>query len=297
MKFISLFSGIGGMDVALERAGMTCQRQVEIDELCRSVLKKHWPHVTRANDVTKEKEESTDLVCGGFPCQDLSTSGKRTGLAGARSGLFFEFARIIAASSPTWILVENVAGLLSSNNGRDMGIVLSTLGQLGYGWAYRLLDSRYWNVPQKRRRVYIVGCHQDTVSAVKVLFDSETESGSHQESPQETRQMGHKETAPVVCIDGQNVREMNVCGPLITMDPVFKSCGYGVIVNGVTRRLTPTECLRLQGFSDDWLSSLSLTDSQKYHMIGNSVAVPVLEWIGKRMLHVYKKRRIERSLR
>jgi DNA (cytosine-5)-methyltransferase 1 len=101
--------------------------------------------------------DSVDLLCGGFPCQDLSVAGQRRGLAGARSGLFFEFARIIDAFRPRWVLVENVPGLLSSNGGRDFGIVVGTLADLGYGVGWRVLDSRFFGVPQRRRRVFIVG--------------------------------------------------------------------------------------------------------------------------------------------
>jgi DNA-cytosine methyltransferase len=99
----------------------------------------------------------TGLLCGGFPCQDLSVAGKRAGLAGDRSGLFFEFARIIESVRPGWLLIENVPGLLSSNGGRDFGVVLGTLADLGYGVAWRIVDSRFFGVPQRRRRVFIVG--------------------------------------------------------------------------------------------------------------------------------------------
>ena len=105
--------------------------------------------------------DALDLLCGGFPCQDLSVAGNRAGLNGARSGLFFEFARIIDALRPRHVLIENVPGLLSSNGGRDFGIVLGTLADLGYGMAWRVLDSRFFGVPQRRRRVFIVGADAD----------------------------------------------------------------------------------------------------------------------------------------
>ena len=99
-----------------------------------------------------------DLICGGFPCQDLSTAGRRAGLAGSRSGLWWEFHRIIGEIAPRWVLIENVPGLLSSNKGQDMAVVLQGLEELGYGWSYRILDSQHFGVPQRRRRVFIVGC-------------------------------------------------------------------------------------------------------------------------------------------
>jgi DNA (cytosine-5)-methyltransferase 1 len=163
--------------------------QAEVDEWCRRVLRWHWPDAEIYDDVRgvgkrsanlkpnlrgdrssadpsggKQSDKgrdgwppSVDLLCGGFPCQDLSVAGKRAGLAGERSGLFFEFARIADELRPTWLLVENVVGLLSSANGRDMGVVLSTLAEIGYGLSWRVVDARYFGVPQRRRRVFIVG--------------------------------------------------------------------------------------------------------------------------------------------
>ncbi len=288
MRFISLFSGIGGIDLAFERAGMSCQKQVEIDSHCQRVLKHHWPKIERTQDVTQEKGEKTDLVCGGFPCQDLSSNGKRAGLAGHRSGLFFEFARILEEATPLWFVVENVAGLLSSNEGRDMGTVLATLGDLGYGWAYRLLDSRSNGIPQARKRIYIVGRHKDTQSSVKVLFDEKENGGTCKTSPRKTSsQHGISSTQKIVCIDGQNLTvKEGYCGSLLTRDPIFHSCGFGVVIGNRIRSLTPIECLRLQGFPDSWLSLPGLTNSRKYHMLGNSVCVPTLEWIGRNIMRV-----------
>ena len=187
---LSLFSGIGGFDLGLERAGFRVVGQVEIDPFCQKVLAHHWPDVARYSDVRNvavvptehagrgeadgrrgpdsgsaggaARDEAAelprvDLVCGGFPCQDLSVAGKRAGLDGARSGLWFEFHRILSELRPTFCLIENVPGLLSSNQGRDFGIVLAGLGELwpAVGWA--ILDSQHFGVPQRRRRVYIVG--------------------------------------------------------------------------------------------------------------------------------------------
>lgn len=124
MTFGSLFSGIGGIDLGLERAGMTCAWQVEIDQNCQHVLRRHWPDADLHSDVTKVGKDglgTVDVICGGFPCQDLSVAGNRAGLAGERSGLFHQFMRIAGELSPTWILIENVPGLLSSNGGGGYG--------------------------------------------------------------------------------------------------------------------------------------------------------------------------------
>jgi DNA (cytosine-5)-methyltransferase 1 len=183
MNARSLFSGVGGLDLGLERAGLHVTSQCEKDPWRRRVLAAHWPGVPCAADVREVAEGSrpgrlravggnghgadaqparhdhidADLQCGGFPCQDLSIAGRRAGLNGDRSGLFFEFARIADELQPRWLLVENVPGLLSSADGRDFAVVLSTLVDLGYGVAWRTLDARYFGVPQRRRRVFIVG--------------------------------------------------------------------------------------------------------------------------------------------
>lgn len=176
MKFGSLFSGVGGFDLGFERAGMECAWQAERDKFALQVLNTHWPNVRKYEDVRDvgRNAEPVDLICGGFPCQDLSVAGKRAGLAGERSGLWFEFRRIIEELVPTWVVIENVPGLLSSNKGGDMAVLLGGLAQLGYGWAYRVLDSQYFGVAQRRRRVFIVGHIGDAASAAKVLFEPES---------------------------------------------------------------------------------------------------------------------------
>ena len=154
MKFGSLFSGVGGLDLGLERAGFECAWQAEKDKYCLKVLEEHFPDAERYDDVrsiTRETAEPVDLICGGFPCQDVSVAGKRNGLSGARSGLWFEFERIIREFKPKWVLIENVGGLLSSNSGEDFRTIIQTLDELGYGVAWRVLDSQYFGVPQRRK--------------------------------------------------------------------------------------------------------------------------------------------------
>lgn len=186
MKALSLFSGIGGFDLAMERAGIEVVGMCEIDKNAGTVLKEHFPNATLHTDVRnvgKEQYErgSIDVICGGFPCQDLSIAGKRAGLAGERSGLWFEFARIIDELEPRWVIIENVPGLLSSNKGADFAVILQWLAQRGYGVCWRVLDARYFGVPQRRRRVFIVGSF-GTGSSAEVLFESESLSRDPAES-------------------------------------------------------------------------------------------------------------------
>jgi DNA (cytosine-5)-methyltransferase 1 len=180
MKFGSLFSGVGGFDLGFERAGMECSWQCEIDKHATTVLEKQWSKVKRYADVReigKRNLEPIELICGGFPCQDLSVAGKRKGLAGERSGLWWGFARIIDELEPKWVVAENVPGLLSSNKGKDFAFILRWLVERGYGVSWRILDSQYFGVPQRRKRVFIVGSFRSGGSA-EVLFEQESLSGN-----------------------------------------------------------------------------------------------------------------------
>ena len=265
MTFGSLFAGIGGFDLGLERAGMTCLWQCEIDKYANQILKKHWPEVKKYEDIKQlTNPEPVDLICGGFPCQDLSLAGKRTGLAGERSGLFFELARIINEARPRWIILENVPGLLSSKGGEDMQTVCETLVEFGYSVAYRVLDSQNFGVAQRRRRMYIVGSLGNS-GCVKVLFEPESLSVDLSKGKRKK------------CADA------NTVGSLTARD--YKGIGSTIDDKIVTipkiRRLTPVECERLQGFPDGWTDCLS--DTQRYKTLGNAVTVNVIEWIGKRI--------------
>lgn len=174
ITFGSLFAGVGGADLGFERAGLECRWQVEIDPQCRRVLERHWPGVTRHEDVRecgKRNLERVDVICFGFPCQDLSVAGKREGLKGGRSGLYFEAMRIVRELQPAVIVAENVPGLLSSNGGRDFGAVLNEMVQCGardVGW--RILDARYFGVAQRRRRVFLVADFR-AQRAGEILFE------------------------------------------------------------------------------------------------------------------------------
>jgi DNA (cytosine-5)-methyltransferase 1 len=177
----SLFSGIGGFDLAFGRAGFDVEWSCEIEAFPRKALAKHWPDVPCYQDVREigaANVARVDVLVGGFPCQDLSVAGKRGGLDGARSGLFFEFMRIAGELQPEYVVIENVPGLLSSASGRDFAVVLDTLEKLGYGWAYRILDSQHFGVAQRRRRVFIVGCLGGQFErAASVLFEPEGGGG------------------------------------------------------------------------------------------------------------------------
>src|SRR5579875_1462760 len=183
---VSLFAGVGGFDLALERAGVRVTAAVEIDSGCRGVLARHFPHTTLFSDIRKVSGEQLraagfdpghGILTAGFPCQDISVAGRRAGLAGARSGLFWEIVRLAGEMRPRWLLVENTPGLLSSNRGRDMGTVVGALADLGYGVCWRVLDAQFFGVPQRRRRIFFAGCLGDRAAPVQVLLEPESGAG------------------------------------------------------------------------------------------------------------------------
>jgi DNA (cytosine-5)-methyltransferase 1 len=176
LRHASFFSGIGGFDLGFERAGIISAFQCEVKDYCRYVLQKHWPDVPKSEDICYVKATeipNADVWSAGFPCQDLSLArmGKRDGLRGAKSGLFFEVARLVGERSPRVLVLENVHGLLTSHGGRDFTVVLKTLDELGYGVAWRVFNSQHFGIPQSRRRVYIVGVYKDPECAAKILFE------------------------------------------------------------------------------------------------------------------------------
>lgn len=155
MRFGSLFAGIGGIDLGLERSGMACSWQVENNEYAQRVLAKHWPDVPRLGDIRDcgaHNLAPVDVIAGGFPCQDISYAGKGAGITGERSGLWFEYARIIRELRPRYIIVENVAALLD----RGMGDVLGTLASFGYDAEWECLPAIAVGAPHIRDRVFIV---------------------------------------------------------------------------------------------------------------------------------------------
>lgn len=163
MTFGSLFAGIGGFDLGFERAGMQCLWQVEKDDWCRSKLAKHWPDVKRYEDVCdvgKHNLRTVDVICGGFPCQDVSIAGKQAGIGeGTRSGLWSQFHRIISELRPRYAVLENVSNLLSGpkwKRGQWFGRILGDLAEIGYDAEWEVLPASAFGAPHERERAFIV---------------------------------------------------------------------------------------------------------------------------------------------
>jgi DNA (cytosine-5)-methyltransferase 1 len=307
-KVASFFSGIGGLDLGLERAGFEVVFQCEVNQFCREILQKHWPTVPINDDIRTLDESEVppaDVWAAGFPCQDLSLArmGPRSGLRGKQSGLFHDFMRLVRGRNPRAIILENVHGLLSSHGGRDFAIVLKALDELGYGVAWRVLNSKDFGVPQQRRRVYIIAIHRDARSAAEVLFEPERSGGHPATNGSDGSQspslfqtiIGDSSKGPLVksiahCIYAESARHTGTDW----------SRNYVWYPDGRVRRFTPNEVERVQGFPEDWTlppdaspAQADRIDSLRYHAVGNSVTPPVAAWVGHRMSAVLKAQDLE----
>jgi len=191
LKYGSVCSGVEAATVAWHDLGWKPQWFSEVDKFPSAVLEHHYPDVPNYGDMTKFKEwpknESIDLLVGGTPCQSFSVAGLRSGLKDPRGNLMLTYLSMAEQLKPKWLVWENVPGVLSSNRGRDFATFLTAMGKIGYGFAYRVLDAQYWGIPQRRRRVFVVGCIGDWRSAASVLFESESLSG-HPAPSREKRQ-------------------------------------------------------------------------------------------------------------
>lgn len=332
MTFLSLFAGVGGFDLGFELAGWECVGQVEIDEQCREVLTRHWPEVPKYEDVREldgRDFAGVDAITGGFPCQDLSVAGKRAGLAGERSGLWWEMHRIIGEARPRYVVWENVPGLLSADDGGAMGAVLHSLADIGYFGAWRVLDSQWFGVAQRRRRVFGVFAEGRAGGerAREVLLEPEgsgwtpaprggeregvantlaagaqSDRRGYRRSPEDTYvpdvvgqatsckwakgSSGSAGDEHHNLVFQQNQRdELRLMGGdgqqagALAADPGMKQQNF--VAGAGVRRLTPTECERLQGFPNGWTDECA--DTHRYRMMGNAVTVNVIYWLALRL--------------
>jgi len=179
MKYLSVCSGIEAASKAWEPIGWEPVAFSEIEPFPSAVLKHHWPKVQNLGDMTQHEQwnipsGTVDLLVGGTPCQSFSVAGLRQGLKDPRGNLMLTYLAIAERLKPRWLVWENVPGVLSSNGGKDFGSFLGALGELGYEWAYRVLDAQWFGVAQRRRRVFVVAHLGEGNLAAKVLFESES---------------------------------------------------------------------------------------------------------------------------
>ena len=361
MQYGSVCSGIEAATVAWHSLGWVPSFFSEIEKFPREVLAHHYPDVPIHGDFTTIEANqygSIDLLVGGTPCQSFSIAGLRKGLDDDRGNLSLEFIKLAQRERPRWLVWENVPGVLSSNGGKDFGSFLGALGEIGYGFSYRVLDAQYFGVAQRRRRVFVVGYLGDWRRAAAVLFERESLRGN----PAPSREKGEKPDPTVTsgppfsrtgndrvecdayipeiagsldtqcgggklthqsANNGHLVLEREITGTLTAR--MFNSLGARDIEEGAihpmafdaynqeetkqvsktiasrsdqdtasciafqsnamaVRRLTPTECERLQGFPDGYTNIKDkCPDGPRYKALGNSMAVPVMKWIGERI--------------
>ena len=333
LRYGSVCSGVEAATVAWHPLGWEPQWFSEIEKFPSAVLAHHYPNTPNLGDMTAFKEwpnDPIDVLVGGTPCQSFSVAGLRKGLSDPRGNLMLTYLAIAAQYQPKWLVWENVPGVLSSNRGRDFGTFLGALAELGYGFAYRVLDAQYFGVAQRRRRVFVVGYLGDWKRAAAVLFERESLSGH----PAPSRETGQK-VAPTVtqgapfsrtgndrveaeayvpdgpakCLTSgvgqrydfetenfpiafgaQNSASQGDSVSEHVTPTLDKSKTPAVAQASAVRRLTPTECERLQGFPDNYTQipyrnkpAESCPDGPRYKAMGNSMAVPVMRWIGERI--------------
>jgi DNA (cytosine-5)-methyltransferase 1 len=317
MRFGSVCSGIEAASVAWQPLGWKAAWLSEVDPFANAVLAHRYPDVPNLGDMTKlgEKEEyrgsEIDILIGGTPCQSFSVAGFRKGLRDKRGGLALTFCEIAREKRPRWVVWENVPGVLSSNKGRDFGSILGALAECGYGLAYRVLDAQYFGVPQRRRRVFVVG-HRGDYRAQQVLFDSKGgpwDAPPRQECPEprpipvkvpENHSIGiEPSTEASRCLlasgTGRNIWAETFLIDSNEWDDCVDVIQFGDPADHdppVVRKLMPLEWERLMGFPDDYTlvryrgPAELCPDAPRYKALGNSIVVPVLRWIGERIAMV-----------
>ena len=325
IEYGSLCSGIEAATVAWHSLGWQPQFFSDIEKFPNAVLKHHYPNVPNYGDMTNFgdwPDESINLLVGGTPCQSFSVAGLRGGLDDPRGNLALTYLAIAERYAPRWLLWENVPGVLSSRGGRDFGSFLGALGKLGYGFAYRVLDAQFFGVAQRRRRVFVVGYLGDWRRAAAVLFERESrrrDTAPSREKGQEaaktiTAGVGQRydfesENFPIAIAEniiGRQPQNGGRCFQQNTRDEVRYISEDGQVTGALSansgmkqtnyihqdtsaRRLTPKECERLQGFPDGYTDIYDKTpDTPRYKALGNSMAVPVMRWIGYRVNKVDK---------
>ena len=274
----------------------------EIDKYAIQIYKKHFSNHKECGDVTNIKWSNVpdfELICGGFPCQSFSIAGKRGGFLDTRGTLFFQIARAAQEKQPRLLLLENVKGLLSHDKGKTFGTILNTLDEIGYDLQWQVLNSKNFGVPQNRERVFIIG-HLRGTSRPQV-FPLSRQSNKNTPKQKSTKTSvaraltgggntgGNHSGMTIIQKRGNNVKtehyvEMKNVGAIKASNQSNMRSGgtCGVIESSKIRRLTPTECERLQGFPDGWTEGIS--DTQRYKCLGNAVTVNVIEAIMEKLI-------------
>ena len=258
MIYGSVCSGIEAATAAWHSLGWRPSFFSEIEDFPRAVLQYHYPGVPLHGDFTTIEEnqyEPIDLLVGGTPCQSFSIAGLRGGLDDDRGNLALEFLRLAQQTRSQWIVWENVPGVLSSNSGRDFGSFLGALGEIGYGFAYRVCDAQYWGVAQRRRRVFVVGYLGDWRRAAAVLFERESLSGN----PAPSRKAGEKVAGVTPFGIGERGETAHCLRAGASRADKHESTTYAVACNKVAASLEVSS-----GSDPELMATLCAKDSEKW---------------------------------
>lgn len=347
MIYGSVCSGVEAASVAWHPLGWKAKFFSEIEPFPSAVLEHHWPEIPNHGDMQQFEDwgyerGAVDVLVGGTPCQSFSIAGLRGGLRDSRGNLALTYCRMVDKLRPRWCVWENVPGVLSSHGGKDFSSIISALAELGYSLCWRVLDAQNFGVPQRRRRVFLVGCSSgDWRDPAAVLFepgcgtrDFETRKETREDSAETTTRcfagniesnvaatlqttmhdysradgfntvLHSSDIAPAITSSGppysRTGNQRVECDALVvhgTQDPIVSNKAMPIQRNqgqesalhqaGIVRRLTPVEAERLQGFPDGYTdigwNGKATPDSHRYKAMGNSMAVPVMRWIGKRI--------------
>jgi len=279
---VGLFAGIGGFELGLAKAGHHSLMLCENDRAATAVLERRFPGTSRIGDVRtlKALPRDTELVCAGFPCQNLTQVGDKSGIAGEKSSLVRHVFRLLRNRPVQWVLIENVAFMLQLDRGAGIKMIIENLEKLGYRWAYRLVDSFCFGVPQRRRRVFILASLDYDPRTVLLSDDAEG--------------LVLPAAAPSLPLGFYWTEGNAGVGLAIDAVPPLKG-GSGVGIpsppailfpEGVVATPDIRDAERLQGFPAGWTEPAAAADraSVRWRLVGNAVTVPVARWLGRRLL-------------
>lgn len=283
LQVAGLFSGVGGIELGLSRSGHVGRLLCEFEPGAQAVLAARFPEIPLHDDVTTlaNLPEGVELLAGGFPCQDLSQAGKTKGIGGARSGLVGEVFRLLEAQRVPWVLLENVPFMLQLGRGEALEVIVSMLEFLGYKWAYRVVDSRSFGLPQRRRRVLMLASLDGDPREVLLADDA----GTPDEPPASE---WRKRACGFYWTEG--VRGLGWAHDAVPTLKAGSTVGIPsppAIVLPDRRVVTPNivDAERMQGFEPGWTAATTSVTraSHRWKLVGNAVTVDVAEWVGARL--------------
>lgn len=320
LKIFDLFSGCGGFRLAFENAGFNCTGFCEQDKHAVKLYKAFFNTENEVyfNDVRTilpEELPQFDILTAGFPCQSFSIAGKKLGLNDTRGSLLFEVLRILQKTKPKCVVLENVKGLFSTDNGKVFCFIVKTLAELGYHVEWGLFNTKYFGLPQNRERVFIIGLlgEKNGGKILPLSINAKNNNSENSETSliywknsrsqwveEKRRCINALKTQTDLCRqqlikagtlrtynDGKGFRAVtdDKC-PTIPARAREDGSGQAIILECSLRRLTPLECFRLQGFPDDIVKTayeLGISDAQLYKMAGNTVSIPVVQSIAEKI--------------